>query len=658
VLGFGHNRSAASRLDCTSRKLFRTFMPFKSVTAITASSPALQRQLRAEQIALLCRGSRPGMIAGLLVAPYVCWLLWKEFSTGLLMWFGFLAALTAARLWVEAKYLNAYDANRLPNDIRPHIRLIYILLAIYGFAWGIPSTWMISLSIETQILLTVFIVGLTAAGIGPLASARNAYAVFLVPLMTPAVIRYFYIGDSFINVAVGTVVYMVVLIETARRVTLGIEDALRLKLENIALAERLQKEKDSVENINRDLQLEIRQRERTEAELRVAKTEAETANRAKSQFLANMSHELRTPLNGIIGMSDLLLRTSPSAKQLKYTQTIRGAGDRLLHLITDILDMARIEAGAMRFESVPFSPRQLVNDVSELMAEQVSAKSLSLHTYIDPSVPQDVLGDPNRIRQVLTNLVANAVKFTGQGAITIRLTVEPASAECATQQLRWSVTDTGIGIAEEARQFLFRPFSQVDSSFTRKFGGSGLGLAICQQIVTALGGRIDVRSEPDQGATFWFEVPLEALPDVTHESPHSLNAPLAQLSGRILVAEDNPTNCELVVSMLELAGCSVTPVGNGVEAIRALENGDFDVVLMDWHMPELDGLGATRQIRQREAAHPHRKRVPVIALTASVLPGDREACIAAGMDDFLAKPFTYDELATMVQRWLPVKSAA
>jgi signal transduction histidine kinase/CheY-like chemotaxis protein len=633
-------------------------MPLKPITLLTAGSLEIQRQLRAEQIAMLCRGSKPGMLAGMAVAPYVCWLLWKEFSTVLLLWIGFLTALTAARIWVEAKYLKDYDTGKLPDNIRPNIRLIYILLAIYGFAWGIPSTWMISLSIETQILLTVFIVGLTAAGIGPLAPARYAYALFLVPLMMPAVIRYFYIGNSFINVAVGTVVYMIVLIETARRVTQGIEDALRLKLENIALAARLQKEKASVESINSDLQLEIRQRERTEAELRVAKTEAETANRAKSQFLANMSHELRTPLNGVIGMADLMMRTSPTAKQLKYTQTIRNAGDRLLHLITDILDMARIEAGAMRFESLPFSPRQLVSDVAELMAEQSSAKSLSLQVHIAPDVPQDVLGDPNRVRQVLTNLVANAIKFTSKGDITIKLDVAPASQECATRQLRWSVTDTGIGIAEEAREFLFRPFSQVDSSFTRKYGGSGLGLAICQQIVTALGGRIDVYSEPDHGATFWFEVPLEVIPDVPHELPPSHESLMARLTGRILVAEDNPTNAELVVSMLELAGCSVTAVGNGVEAVNALEHNEFDLVLMDWHMPELDGLGATRQLRQREGSHSSRKRVPVVALTASVLPGDREACLAAGMDDFLAKPFTYDELASTVRRWLPMQSAA
>jgi signal transduction histidine kinase/CheY-like chemotaxis protein len=633
-------------------------MPLKPITTLTAGSLEIKRQLRAEQIAMLCRGSKSGMLSGMLVAPYVCWLLWKEFSTAVLLWIGFLAVLTAARIWVEAKYLKAYDTYRLPDDVRPNIRLIFILLALYGFAWGIPSAWMISVSIETQILLTVFIVGLTAAGLGPLSPARHAYAVFLVPLMLPAVIRYFYIGDSFINVAVGTLVYMAVLIETARRVTQGIEDALRLKLENIALAARLQKEKASVEAVNADLQLEIRQRERTEAELRVAKTEAETANRAKSQFLANMSHELRTPLNGVIGMSDLLMRTSPTAKQLKYTQTIRNAGDRLLHLITDILDMARIEAGAMRFENLPFSPRQLVSDVAELMSEQSSAKALSLQVHIAPDVPQDVLGDPNRVRQVLTNLVANAIKFTSNGNITIKLDVEPASQECATRQLRWSVTDTGIGIAEEAREFLFRPFSQVDSSFTRKYGGSGLGLAICQQIVTALGGRIDVYSEPDHGATFWFEVPLEVIPDVAHELPPSHESPIASLSGRILVAEDNPTNAELVVSMLELAGCSVTAVGNGVEAVKALEHNEFDLVLMDWHMPELDGLGATRQLRQREGSHSGRKRVPVVALTASVLPGDREACLAAGMDDFLAKPFTYDELASTVRRWLPMRSAA
>jgi signal transduction histidine kinase/CheY-like chemotaxis protein len=633
-------------------------MPLRSVTSILNVSPELRKQLQAEQVALMCRGSRPGMIAALLVAPYVCWLLWREFSIAVLAWFGALAVLTAVRIWVEARYLKANDAGRLPVELQPSVWRIFFLLGLYGFIWGFPSTWMISDSYDTIILLTVFVVGLSAAGIGPLSPMRHAYAVFLLAFMVPPAIRYFVIGGSFINVGFGVIAYMVALIGTAHRVTQGIEDALRLKLENAALATRVQREKDVIESINRDLEQQIAQREQTEAALRTAKSEAETANRAKSQFLANMSHELRTPLNGIIGMSDLLMRTSPTAKQLKYTQTIRNAGDRLLHLISDILDMARIEAGAMRFDTVPFSPRQLVSDVVELTTEQASSKSLALTVRVEADVPQEVIGDPNRLRQVLTNLVANAIKFTSSGRIEIKLSIEPESVECATRQLRWSVSDTGIGIGAEARQFLFRPFSQVDGSFTRKYGGSGLGLAICQQLVNALGGRIDVDSKPNVGSTFWFEVPLDIIQDTPQIDTFEHRPAVARLAGNILVAEDNPTNCELVVSMLELSGCTVTPVGNGADALAKLENHTFDLVLMDWHMPELDGLAATRLLRQREAAQGHAKHVPVIALTASVLPGDREACTAAGMDDFLAKPFTYDELEAIVQRWLPLRTAA
>jgi len=632
-------------------------MPLRPVTTITHNIPDLQRQLAAEQMFMMSSNSRAAIVTQILVAPYLIWLLWQEFATEILGWFGVLLALSALRLWEQGRYMKAYNAER-PIDQSLITKRLLFGIAINGFLWGAPSTWLNSANLETQVLLAVFVVGISATTVGSLAPMRHAYTIFVTLFMLPIAIRYFYIGGTYINVAFGIVAYVVALIATGWRITQGIENALRLKLENAALANRLQHEKEAVEMINRDLQQQIEQRERTEAELRVAKTEAETANRAKSQFLANMSHELRTPLNGIIGMSDLLLRTSPTAKQLKFTQTIRGAGDRLLHLISDILDMARIEAGAMRFDNVPFAPRQLVTDVVELTSEQASAKGLSLQVHIAPDVPHDVLGDPNRVRQVLTNLVANSIKFTSHGTVTIKLAVQPESAECAMRLLRWSVTDTGIGIAEEARQFLFRPFSQVDSSFTRKFGGSGLGLAICQQIVTALGGRIDVHSEPDHGATFWFEVPLEALPEIASDESRIEALPSAHLSGRILVAEDNPTNSELVVSMLELAGCVVTAAGNGVEAVDAVKNSHFDLVLMDWHMPELDGLGATRQIRQNEAARPNRGRVPIVALTASVLPGDREACLAAGMDDFLAKPFTYDELTTTVQRWLSIRSAA
>jgi signal transduction histidine kinase/ActR/RegA family two-component response regulator len=470
-------------------------------------------------------------------------------------------------------------------------------------------------------------------------------------------------GEHYATSGIGIVAYTVFMVAGARRQTEGTEQLIRLQLDNAALATKVQLEKEVVERANRDLQLEIEQRERTETALRASKAEAEAANASKSQFLANMSHELRTPLNGILGTSELLMRSLPNMGQLvkhvKYAQTIRGAGERLLHLINDILDMARIEAGAMRLEAVNFEPRSIITEAVELMTAQCADKGLTLSVNVSPQVPTLLRGDHNRLRQVLANLVANAIKFTERGGIEIRVarTVTDAMPASDRVVLRWSVTDSGIGIAAAARSQLFQPFSQLDDSSTRRFGGSGLGLAICQQLVTAMGGRIDVETSEGQGSTFWFELPFESVAGTQTVATRMPTNSGEALVARVLIAEDNVTNSHLVMEMLELAGCKASVVNNGREAIDKLEHDDFDLVLMDWHMPEMDGVVATRTWRDHERALPGTRHVPIIALTASVLPGDRETCLQAGMDDFLAKPFTYDELFDVVQRWVPKQVA-
>jgi CheY-like chemotaxis protein/anti-sigma regulatory factor (Ser/Thr protein kinase) len=276
-------------------------------------------------------------------------------------------------------------------------------------------------------------------------------------------------------------------------------------------------------------------------------------------------------------------------------------------------------------------------------------------------VPHEVRGDIYRLRQVLTNLISNAIKFTECGGIEIDLSVTERIDEGTIPRvrLRWSVTDTGIGIPLQAHTQLFQPFSQLDDSFTRRFGGTGLGLAICRQIVAALGGNIEVKSAPGAGSTFWFEVPLD-LPDHATSIRTAASLAAAQsLGGSILVVEDNETNCQLIVEMLQLVGCKTHTASNGAEALAELTKEHFDAVLMDWHMPQMDGLAATRAWREREnAALDSSNRLPIIALTASVLPGDRDACLRAGMDDFVAKPFTYDELVNVVSRWLPKQETA
>jgi signal transduction histidine kinase/ActR/RegA family two-component response regulator len=630
------------------------------------AADAVARRLRAEQIALLCRHSRAAIISAAVYAWYVCWLLLSEHTPlKVAIWYAALLIVSAIRLAVQQRYLSAYADNNVPPALSRYTSHVLLGTAAYGVIWSLTSSWLLLADPGKQVLMTVFLVGLSAAGQGSLAPMRHAYAAFIAPFMLPIALAYMLMGNDFFNAGIGIAVFVAAMIGASYRNTRTIEDSLRLQLANAELAEREHREKAIVERANRSLESQIAQRERTEAELRVAKGEAEAANRAKNQFLANMSHELRTPLNGVLGMSDLLIRALPNttlmAKPQKYAHTIRTAGERLLHLINDILDMARIEAGAIRFENAAFDPRRLIADAVETATEQCAAKNLTLRAVIAPDVPHEVRGDIYRLRQVLTNLISNAIKFTECGGIEIDLSVTERIDEGTIPRvrLRWSVTDTGIGIPLQAHTQLFQPFSQLDDSFTRRFGGTGLGLAICRQIVAALGGNIEVKSAPGAGSTFWFEVPLD-LPDHATSIRTAASLAAAQsLGGSILVVEDNETNCQLIVEMLQLVGCKTHTASNGAEALAELTKEHFDAVLMDWHMPQMDGLAATRAWREREnAALDSSNRLPIIALTASVLPGDRDACLRAGMDDFVAKPFTYDELVNVVSRWLPKPETA
>ena len=582
----------------------------------SSSDPAaLQHLVRCAQVEMAFERSTASTLSGVPIAFMVVGVLWGAVDTALLLaWLTLKLLVTGARIILNRRFLHTDQPDTLAWG-----RRFEWGLAADGLVFGLIGTWLLPRGHpELEVLMVATLVGIAAITLAVLAANQRAALAMIVPLLLPAMLLQLAHGDRVaLFLAAGIGLFLVVVVVESRNATAHTRAMLSLRFRMDELAQQRQQALEA----------------------------AERGNAAKSRFLATMSHEMRTPLHGILGLARLLREsqaTSLPQQRERRLQTLERTGEHLLAVINDVLDYARIEGQHLRLHARPFELAALVEEAAELCRAPALEKGLSLQIEFGPPQPCWVLGDAARLRQVLLNLIGNAIKFTDRGQVRVTLGREDSLHATI------DVIDTGPGVPAADRERIFSPFEQLDGSFSRRYGGTGLGLAISRELARAMGGDLHCLAAPDGGALFRLTLVLpvtEAVAAVARVEPGR------SLHGQVLVAEDNEVNAIVIEAELRQAGLDVTIVGNGEAAVSCFAKDRFDLVLMDCQMPGMDGFEAARRMRQFERDN-DRSPTAIVALTANALEGDRERSLAAGMTDHLAKPYRDDELAEVLQRHL------
>ncbi|WP_414663799.1 ATP-binding protein [Horticoccus sp. 23ND18S-11] len=587
-------------------------------------SAEIDHKVEAEMTRLLYRSAGFGLFSNLVLA---CVLVAGTFQAHpLSLHLGWLAAILAvslARLALNAAYARAQPTT--VADHQPWRHRFIVGVAVAGVTWG-AAAWLYFTPDQLMpcLLLVCILVGMNAGAARSLASVPWSYRIYVGTTMGPLLAQFIVLPDSGAWTFVGVgITYALFLLNTAQLHHADLRHLWRLIFENRDLVATLSQEK----------------------------ARAESASLAKSEFLATMSHEIRTPMNGVVGMLQVLENSPLNAEQKAQLDTAMGSADTLMRLFNDILDLSKLESGKLKLASTAFALPHALRAVGHDLLPRARQKNLELLVTLPPDLPAYVAGDEARVKQVLFNLAANAIKFTENGRVEIAAAaVHQQEQVCV---VRFDVRDTGIGMDEATQAKLFRVFSPGDSSMTRRFGGTGLGLAISQRLVNQMGGHITVQCKPAAGSVFSFELALPLAPAPAKPLPPAAAPSPGALAGRVLIVEDDRVNQRVIELLLRKLGLTPVVVGDGATAVECATRQTWTAILMDCQMPEMDGFEATRRIRQHLAGRP----LPIIAITANALAGDRAACVAAGMDDFLAKPVKQEELRACLARWIPPSGA-